>query len=379
MTSATRVAVFLPSLFGGGAERMMLKVAAGFARQGLATDLVLAQSTGAYVEEIPPGVRVLDLESASVLGSLPKLARYLKREQPVALLSTLNTANVVAVLAKRLAKTPTRVVVRQANMLEPAARVDRRVTRWVIMRLVQWTYPRADAVIAVSDGVARDVAEATKVPRERLHVVPNPVVDAKLLERAKEPPDHPWFRNGSNPIVLGVGRLTPQKDFSTLLRAFAEVRQRHDARLVILGEGPERGALEALTRELDIEAFVSLPGFVQNPFSVMARARLFVLSSAWEGLPGVLIQALACGAPVVATDCESGPREILDDGRFGRLIPVGDPSCMAKAILDALDTPPGPPKREAWARFTDDAAVDGYLHVLGITPPSSGGSKDTAC
>jgi glycosyltransferase involved in cell wall biosynthesis len=242
MTSTARVAVFLPSLFGGGAERVMLNLARGIARRGIAADLVLARTTGPYVDQVPAEVRVLDLEAASVSASLPALTRYLRRERPDALLSTLNTANVVAVLAKHFARASTRAVVRQANMLEPPARVDRPLTRWLIMRLVRWAYPHADGVIAVSEGVARDVAVATRVARERLHVVPNPVVDAELLEMAKAPPEHPWFADGDAPIILGVGRLTAQKDFATLLRAFAEVRRRRDARLVVFGEGPERAS-----------------------------------------------------------------------------------------------------------------------------------------
>jgi glycosyltransferase involved in cell wall biosynthesis len=197
-----------------------------------------------------------------------------------------------------------------------------------------------------------------------MHILPNPVVTPDLASKAAEPLDHPWFRPGEPPVVLGVGRLSKQKDFATLIRAFDRVRRARGARLMILGEGPERAGLQALADELALSQDVALPGFASNPFAYMARAGVFVLSSAWEGMPGALIQAAACGAPVVATDCESGPREVLQDGRYGRLVPVGNPAALADAILSTLDQPRTAVPAEAIERFTRNAAVSGYLEVL---------------
>jgi glycosyltransferase involved in cell wall biosynthesis len=202
-----------------------------------------------------------------------------------------------------------------------------------------------------------------------------------MLAKASEPVSHPWFTPGQPPVILGVGRLTPQKDFPTLLRAFALVRRQRPARLVIVGEGRTE-AKEALLRlaiELGCPDDVSLPGFTHNPFCFMANASVFVLSSLHEGLPGVLIQALACGVPVVSTDCPSGPREILEGGRHGRLVALGDFAAMADAITEALERPGDGAARMARGRqFSVERAVDRYLGLLSATglrvspPPYAG-------
>jgi glycosyltransferase involved in cell wall biosynthesis len=230
--------------------------------------------------------------------------------------------------------------------------------------LVRRYYPWADGIVAVSQGVAADLLELTDLPPSKVRVLPNPVVTPELVECAAQPLDDPWFTAGAAPVVLGAGRLDQQKDFPTLIRAFAAVRSKRAARLVILGEGPERARLESLVEELGIGEHVRLPGFVSNPFSYMARAAVFVLSSAWEGMPGVLIQAMACGAPVVATDCESGPREVLASGKYGRLVPVGDHAALAEAIAATLDAPTSTLPPEALEPYTCEGAVDRYLHLL---------------
>jgi glycosyltransferase involved in cell wall biosynthesis len=200
-----------------------------------------------------------------------------------------------------------------------------------------------------------------------MEVIYNPVITPALLARARQAPDHPWFGPGQPPVILGVGRLTPPKDFPTLIRAFAEVRRCRLARLIILGEGEDRPALEALINELRLSADVALPGFRNNAMAYMAGSELFVLSSAWEGLPTVLIEALAAGTKVVSTDCPSGPREILQNGRLGALVPVGDARALARAMIDALDRPSQNVPVDALAPFTRDAAVDHYLRLIETT------------
>ncbi|HZO17586.1 MAG TPA: glycosyltransferase [Gemmatimonadaceae bacterium] len=363
---APRVALFVPSLVGGGAERMMVNLADGFAARGLNVDLVLVKATGPYLAEVPSTVRIVELGSSRVSTSLPALVRYLRRARPVALLSTLNHANVLAVVAGYVAGVKTRVVVRQANTLSQSAGAARKLVSRLMPMLVRRFYAWADEIVAVSDGVAEDLTRVASLPAERIRVIPNPVVMPSLTTLAREPVTHSWFSTGDAPVVLGVGRLTKQKDFGTLCRAMAMVRQRRPVRLVILGEGEDRPALERLVAELGIADSVALPGFVANPFAYMSKASLFVLSSAWEGLPGALIQAMACGTPVVATDCESGPREILQDGRFGRIVPVGDPRAMADAIDAALSEPSQAGNDAAWRPYTQVAAVDQYLRTLGV-------------
>jgi glycosyltransferase involved in cell wall biosynthesis len=203
-----------------------------------------------------------------------------------------------------------------------------------------------------------------RLPRERVEVVYNPVITPAMLAQARQQPDHPWFGAGQPPVILGVGRLTRQKDFPTLIRAFAEVRRRRPARLIILGEGEDRPELEALIGELGLADHVALPGFRDNAMAYLAGSALFVLSSAWEGLPTVLIEALAAGARVVSTDCPSGPREILQDGRLGVLVPVGDAPALARAMANALDGPASTVPPDALTPFTLDAAVDNYLRLI---------------
>jgi glycosyltransferase involved in cell wall biosynthesis len=342
----------------------MVTLANGFAERGYGVDLVLAKAEGPYLGEVAKEVRIVDLRASRVITSLPGLVRYLRRERPAALLSAMGHANVVAVTARGLARTPTRVVVSERSNFS-ISRVNATLRRARAMGIfMRWAYPRADGVVAVSGGVADDLAESIRIPRSAIGTVYNPVVTEDLSKRSLEVPDHPWLAAGEPPVVLGVGRLTAPKDFQGLIKAFAQVRQTRDARLLILGEGELRPDLEALVRQLGLGDSVALPGFSDNPFASMRRAALFVLSSAWEGLPNVLIQAMACGTPVVSTDCRSGPSEILENGKWGRLVPVGDVAALAEAIAATLDETEHPDVEARAAEFNVQKAVDGYLRVL---------------
>lgn len=361
-----RVALFLPSLHGGGAERVMLTLAKGFAERGLSVDLVLARAEGPYLAEVPSSVHLVDLKAPRVLLALPSLVSYLRRERPRALISALDHANVLALWARALARVPVRVVVSVHNTLSLATSHAQNLrARWIPL-CIRLFYPWADAVVAVSQGVAEDLIRLTGLPREKIEIIYNPVVTPELLAKAQEPLDHPWFAPGEPPVILGVGRLTEQKDFPTLIRAFALVRAQRPVRLMILGEGKDRPKLEALVRELGLQDDVALPGFVPNPFAYMVRAAVFVLSSRWEGLPTVLIEALACGTPVVSTDCPSGPREILEDGKWGRLVPVGDVDALADAIRMTLDAPDCLDAKARVGEFDAEKVVDDYLKVLSL-------------
>jgi glycosyltransferase involved in cell wall biosynthesis len=229
---------------------------------------------------------------------------------------------------------------------------------------MRWAYRQADAIIAVSEGVADDLANILNLPREGIDVVYNPVVTPGLEALAAAPIDHPWLAKGSPPVILAAGRLTAPKDYPTLLHAFAKVRTKHDYRLVILGEGELRPLLETMVDTLGIGDSVLLPGFAENPFAWMRRASLFVLSSAWEGLPNVLIQAMACGTPVVSTDCPSGPREILEGGKWGALVPVGDRDALAEEIISNLSSRNSIRAVSRAYHFGVDSAIRGYLKVM---------------
>jgi glycosyltransferase involved in cell wall biosynthesis len=359
-----RIALFLPTLSGGGAERVMLTLAKGLSELGYDVDMVVVTAAGPFVPEVPSGVRLIELRTKRVLYSVFRLATYLKAERPAALLATINTANAVAVMARWISGQSTRVVIRQACHLTRGLESITGSLAILERALVRWCYPRADAVVAVSQGVADDLSNRPYMRGATITVLPNPIITDELQRLITAPLDDDWFAAGAPPVIVGVGRLTREKRFDLLIGAFAAVRERMDARLLILGEGEEREPLEALVRALGLGSAVRLPGFVRNPFPAMSRARVFVLSSAFEGSPGALIQALACGTPVVATDCDSGPREILQGGRFGRLIPVDDAGAMAEAICATLSTPNAARATDACLPYTERASVYAYTRVL---------------
>jgi glycosyltransferase involved in cell wall biosynthesis len=334
-------------------------------KRGFGVDLVLVRKYGPYLDQVPDAVRVIDLEAPRVLPSLPGLVRYLRRERPRVLLSEMGHANVVALWARRLAGVPRRVVVchhsiSQRESIQPVWNLR----EWLMQGFVRCSYPWAEEIVAVSGGLADRLAQTTGIPRERIEVIYNPVITPELRKKAQAPLNHPWCAPGEPPVILSIGRLTAQKDFPTLIQAFAQVRQSHRVRLMILGEGEDRPGLAALVREQGLEDDVALPGFVDNPYAYLTQASLFVLSSRWEGLPTVLIEALYCGVPVVATDCPYGPQEILADGQYGSLVPVGNATALAAAIVAGLDGKTPYPRRESWRPFELDTVVEQYINLL---------------
>jgi len=360
------IAIFLPSLRGGGAERVMLRLACGLSKHNYKVELVLARAEGPYLKEVPTQIEVVDLNASRVLWSIRPLAQYLRSKRPSGLIAALDHANIAAIIAHQWVRLPTRLVVSVRNTSSIATRHARQTRARIIPALARWLYPKADKVVAVSHGVAADAVRFYNLPPEKVAVIYNPVVTPELIARSWEAVEHPWLAAGEPPIILGVGRLTAQKDFATLIRAFARVRQHDEARLIILGEGEHRPILEQLIGELGLQAWVALPGFVENPYAWMRRAAVFVLSSRWEGLPTVLIEAMACGTPVVATDCPSGPREILEGGKWGKLVPVGDAVGLAEAICQTLKEGSPSDLSIRASDFSLERAVESYLQVLGL-------------
>lgn len=359
------IALFLPSLEGGGAERVTVTLAQAFSLRGFEVDIVLGRAVGPYLDDVPASVKIVDLSASRVLWSLPKLANYLSDRRPSVLISALIHSNIIATCAARYAVPDMRVILGIHHTLSEA--YQRNPHSGLLRLLVPVIYRWADAMVAVSNGVAEDLSVLMGVEAERIHVIYNPIDAAALLLASKEPTGHPQLFDGAAPVIIGVGSLLPGKDFSTLARAFALVREKINARLVIVGEGVERGHLEDLSVELGIERDVYFPGFVANPYSYLVRSSVFVLSSISEGLPTAMLEAAFLGLPIVATDCKSGPREILEGGRYGRLIPIRDPVRMADAILEVLRDPPRfvvPPT--ALQAFSPDKVVDEYLKVCGL-------------
>jgi len=396
---AGRIAVLVPSLEGGGAERSMLTLVRAFLERGREVDLVVCRLKGAYVDTVPQQARLVVLEAASRLRSrlaalfasrgwpgpvlravvlpgksapeieyMASLKRYLRDRQPDVLLSAMTYANLAALWARNSVNPalPVAISERIALTQHCESASCRRKLRWRhLPALVRQNYPSADAIVAVSNQVAEDLVTITGLPRRAVQTIYNPVVDDLLRSQAAEQVSHPWFDAGEPPVLIGVGRLAEQKDFSTLIRAFARVHATRPVRLLILGEGKQRRLLQDLAVQFNVEADVDMPGFVDNPFQYMARAAMLVQSSEYEGLPGVLIQALGCGCPVVSTNCPGGAAEILENDRYGRLVLVGDDEALALAIEKTLDAPPDRAVLlERAEKFSVDAASNTYLELL---------------
>lgn len=363
----SNLAIFLAGLGGGGAERVMLYLARGFVERGIKVDLVLVKTDGPCISLIPPEVRVVNLGTGRLLRSIPALVRYLQENKPKTLLCAMEDINVVALWCRRIAGVSTRVVVTVHNTLSQESQNATEIKKRLAPYLARWFYPWADAIVTVSQGASEDLVRMG-LSSERLKVIYNPVVTPELGKKALEPLDCSWFSQGEPPVILAVGRLEAQKDFPTLIQAFARVKQQRPARLMILGEGKDRPFLEALVQELDLVENVALPGFVDNPYAYMAQAAVFVLSSLYEGLPTVLIEAIAVGTPVVSTNCKSGPAEILENGRYGKLVAVGDINGMAEAIISTLEKPlDAIALQKKAAEFSLEKAVAQYLEVLQLT------------
>ncbi|GGE48853.1 glycosyl transferase [Agaricicola taiwanensis] len=355
------ISFFLQDLRGGGAERSVVRLANGIAARGISTEIILIRAQGDFLSEVSPQVKIVDLKARRTAESAWHLARHIDRNRPDAVFAHMTHTNVAAVLARSLARHKTRLIVVEHNRFDVALSRKRGLVR-LAYKAVPLAYRRADYVAGVAERMCDRIQQVTGLPRERIKTLHNPVVTADLFAKAEEPPAHPWFDGTGDPVILSVGRLTRQKNFPLLIEAFSDLAALRPSRLVILGEGEERAALEALVARLDVGDRVSLPGFLPNPFALMKRASVFALSSDWEGLPTVLIEALACGVPVVATDCESGPDEILDGGRYGRLVPTGDRNALAAALNETISQPPDPAAGIARAMdFNADTAIDRYI------------------
>lgn len=366
-----RMAVLVPDLRGGGAERVAVNVANGLSARGYQVDLVLLCPCGELLDALSPQVRVVSLDASRVRQALWPLLRYLRSAQPAALLANMWPLTVMAVLARRLAGVQTRVVVVEHTTWSRSELLERPTVGWQVRTSMHHVFPWADGIVAVSHGAADDLAQFAQLDRRSIRVLYNPVVGPLPGRSAVECAPADWWQ-GKHKRLLAVGTLKPIKGFDTLLDAFARLRAHVDARLLILGAGGERAALEAQVQRLGLQGQVFLPGFVKDPGPYYQRADLHVLSSTGEGLPTVLIEALAAGTPVVSTDCPSGPREILVDGRYGRLVPVGDAAALAEAMAQSLANGHDHEALKARAQeFSIDRAVDQYEDLLFST--KSGG------
>lgn len=345
----------------GGITPVIIALATGLCARGARVELLTLSDDDPRRRwpQLPPDLSLYPLGRGRRWQQARRLRDYLAQRAPRALLAAGHRANL---LAARQAGGDSRVLLSIHNALTPGLGRLNPLRRWGRLWALKRWYPDADAIICVSRGVAADFASLVPKARDRIHSRYNPIASA---ETEPEAPLHPWLNDTATPVILGVGRLTTQKGFATLIRAFAQLEQQQPPRLLILGEGPERAALQALAARLGVAERVALPGFVPNPRAQMAAARVFVLSSVWEGFGNVLVEAMSVGTPVVATDCPSGPREILADGRYGPLVAVGDVPALAAAIQQQLIAPtPSPLLRSRAADFSPERVAARYLELL---------------
>lgn len=367
MTDGTcHLAIYTSALGRGGAERAMLNLANALVEKGVRVDVVIAKRDQSdYLDLLHARAEVVDLDVSPAILGLGGLVRYLREERPAAILSWEMSGHAMVLAARRLAGAQVTCAASIQNFHSREFDTEISLYRRFLLNSMRQVLPRMDRVFAVAERVADDVVRHFDVPRELVQVIYNPIVTPEITERAAESVDHPWFADGAPPVAISVGRLTRQKNYPLLLQALAKLQRHTEVRLVILGRGDEREELAALADRLGVAESVSMPGFVDNPFAYMARASVFVLSSDWEGLPSVLIEALAVGCPVVSTDCPSGPREILDDGRYGRLVPTGDVSALASAMAATLKEEADGERLQERARdFSRDRVADEYISEL---------------
>ena len=368
-----RIACFFSTSGHSGVDRAMGNLIPALARRGYPVDQLKVRRHGPDLgEHSPPGVSVIDLGSHHTLACLPAVVAYLRRHRPAVMLSDKDRVNRVALFARFLARVPVRLVLRSGMTISGDLAERGPLERWVQRTSMGRLYRLADQVIVPSVGAADDMAEYTGLPRGHIRVVPTPIIPASLLEGTQPRPTHPWIGDPTRPLILSVGELSGRKDFETLIRAFALVRARRPCRLMILGRGRACDRLLALATALGVAEDLTLPGFVPEPYGFLAHADLFAFSSRREGLGMALVEALAAGTAAVSTDCPSGPREVLQGGRFGPLVPVGDHHALAEAILATLDSPlPREHLKAAARRYEIESATDAYLSVFGLAPEAA--------
>ena len=363
-TQGKQIALLAPSMRVGGVEQVTANLAIGLDRAGHRVDLLLGQRKGKLLGRIPDTIDVMGMADrvkgvSAVPFSPPRVAQYLRRTNSDAVIAGPTNCNISLLVAAAMAQYDGKTILTQHIHPGNPTRMDR-----IAFLTARRLYPSADAVVCVSDSMAEEFANILDLPREDVRTVYNPVVSHELQVQMQEPVEHEWF-DSDVPVVASLGRLADQKDFPTLLRSFATVLDDMNAHLFMMGSGERRDDLESLAERLDIAEKVEFTGFIDNPYKYLSHADLFVLSSIREGLPTVLIEALACGCPVVATDCPSGPREILQDGAYGSLVPVCDDDAMATAIRNQLQDPPSRDRQQRRSeKFSIKTATDNYLEIV---------------
>lgn len=361
MAMTDRLALFIGDLSIGGAERVVVNLSKGFTDFGYDVDIVLVRKQGELLDEVPKQVDVVELGVDRMRWCVPLLARYLRKTRPRAIISFMTSANTMALFANQLGGDPSLTIATEHNTQS----MKESLKPTIIRSLARFVYPLADHIVGVSRGVSRDVTNWSKADGANVHTIFNPVIEDSFTEREYEVPDHPWYRDDDVDVILSAGRHVEQKDFETLIRAFAELSTTREARLVLAGEGERTHKYREIADELGVSDGVSMPGFVDNIHRYMYHSDVFALSSRWEGLSLVLIEAMGCGTPVVSTDCPSGPAEVLENGKYGPLVSVGSHTELADAIGRTLENPISSNQLRSRAQdFSIESATESYASLL---------------
>jgi glycosyltransferase involved in cell wall biosynthesis len=360
------IAFFLPSLKIGGAEKVVVNLVNEFQSRGYDAEILVAERNGELEQEVHNGVEIKQIKTIpfpgySAAGYVPGVIRYLRNNRPRYLYTGMNHINVPLICAWKLSNVSTKLIISEHNT--PSSLIENSNKNRIVYSLAELLYPKADEIIAVSDGVKYGLTEIVGVPEKEITRIYNPIVSDDLLRKSKEQVDHSWFESDEMDVILNVANMRPQKKLDDLIRAFSLI-QNKSTRLALVGDGPEREQLEEQCRLLGIEDRVEFFGYVENPYKYMRSASVFVLSSRWEGFGNVLVEAMACGCPVISTDCPTGPREILADGKYGTLVPVGEPKMMADTISETLSGDELPNVRDRASDFSVEAIATQYESVM---------------
>ena len=365
-----KIAWFSPNFADGGVERTILKLSAVFAEHGHETQLVTLNINSRLLETSPSSLKVVDLGASRAALSIKKLSNYIRSEQPDAVISSQHYANIVAVAARKLSRTKTRLILTERTSINKALQTKSRPLRWIHTQLVKRSYKHGDVIIANSIDGAAELADFLGWPNERVGHIYNPADPSLIQARSTEPISHPWIEDSDNiPLFVAAGRLSPQKDYPTMLRALALANASKMYRLLIIGDGPDRTKLEQLATDLSVSDKVAFLGATENPYPYIANADLVLLSSGYEGMPNVLIEAQILGVPIVSTDCPTGPSELLFGGKAGYLVPVGDPNSMSTAIVEAINNIEEANAKaklghEHIDRFQPETAYQNYMNLI---------------
>lgn len=355
-----KVVFFQPNFRAAGVEKVNILLANEMLKVGVDVEFLVFKKEGEFLEQLNSDAEITELNVSRALHSFFCLFLFFLRSK-VVFISSYNNLSVLAIIANMLTFNRSRVYACEHNTLSIINKAKGTWKDKVIARILQYCYPFATGVIAVSEGVADDLSDYAKIKRSMIKVLHNPVVNSELTEKSKLEVKHRWLLQKDTPVFVASGRLEVQKNFALLINAFNKIMTEQDAKLLILGEGSLRDELQTQINTLGLQEKCELVGFVDNPYKYMKHADAFVLSSDFEGFGNVIVEAMAVNTPVVSTNCPSGPSEILEDGKWGTLVPVGDVDALANAMLDVINNPPSVDLTARANHFTTEKAAANYL------------------